>query len=160
MGKLRVIQWNTGKVGKHSTRAIIDDPRLKLVGMFAQRHLRVSRFQHRLQHLLNLGCTLLAHRLLLLLQRHHQLAQFLGQAATVSARTGTDGVVRFDATGRADAAALRAALRDSVLKLSPRHLLGSPVMAVVFAGTLLSVLQAYVFALLTSVYINDAENLH
>jgi hypothetical protein len=35
MGKLRVIQWNTGKVGKHSTRAIIDDPRLKLVGMFA-----------------------------------------------------------------------------------------------------------------------------
>ncbi len=35
-------------------------------------------------------------------------AQFLGQAATVSARTGTDGVVRFDATGRADAAAVRA----------------------------------------------------
>lgn len=42
--------------------------------------------------------------------------------------------------GLFDAAALRAALRDSVLKLSPRHLLGSPVMAVVFAGTLLSAL--------------------
>ena len=35
MGKLRVIQWNTGKVGKHSTRAILDDPRLKLVGLYA-----------------------------------------------------------------------------------------------------------------------------
>ncbi|WP_045728564.1 MULTISPECIES: potassium-transporting ATPase subunit KdpB [unclassified Xanthomonas] len=43
-------------------------------------------------------------------------------------------------SGLFDAAALRAALRDSVLKLSPRHLLGSPVMAVVFAGTLLSAL--------------------
>ncbi|MGH8030994.1 MAG: potassium-transporting ATPase subunit KdpB [Luteimonas sp.] len=37
-----------------------------------------------------------------------------------------------------DGAALRSALRDSVLKLSPRHLLKSPVMAVVFVGTLLS----------------------
>ncbi|MDR6842640.1 potassium-transporting ATPase subunit KdpB [Pseudoxanthomonas sacheonensis] len=37
-----------------------------------------------------------------------------------------------------DAAALRSALRDSFLKLSPRHLLRSPVMAIVMAGTLLS----------------------
>ena len=37
-----------------------------------------------------------------------------------------------------DAAALRSALRDSFLKLSPRHLLKSPVMAIVMAGTLLS----------------------
>ena len=35
-------------------------------------------------------------------------AQFLGQAAKVSAKTGADGVVRFEAAGRADAAALRA----------------------------------------------------
>jgi K+-transporting ATPase ATPase B chain len=42
--------------------------------------------------------------------------------------------------GLLDGPALRAALRASVLKLSPRHLLGSPVMAVVFAGTLLSAL--------------------
>ena len=35
MGKLRVIQWNTGKVGKHATRAILDDPRLNLVGLYA-----------------------------------------------------------------------------------------------------------------------------
>ncbi|WP_369934151.1 potassium-transporting ATPase subunit KdpB [Xanthomonas tesorieronis] len=42
--------------------------------------------------------------------------------------------------GLLDGPALRAALRASVLKLSPRHLLGSPVMAVVFAGTVLSAL--------------------
>lgn len=35
MDKLRVIQWNTGKVGKLSLRAILDDPRLELVGVFA-----------------------------------------------------------------------------------------------------------------------------
>ncbi len=35
-------------------------------------------------------------------------AQFLGHTAKLSARTGTDGVVRFDAVGRADAAAVRA----------------------------------------------------
>ena len=35
MKTLRVIQWTTGKVGKHSTRAIIDDPRLELVGLYA-----------------------------------------------------------------------------------------------------------------------------
>ncbi len=35
MQKLRVIQWTTGKVGKLATRAILDDPRLELVGMFA-----------------------------------------------------------------------------------------------------------------------------
>ena len=35
MAKLRVVQWTTGKVGKLATRAILDDPRLKLVGMFA-----------------------------------------------------------------------------------------------------------------------------
>ena len=35
MEKLRVIQWTTGKVGKLATRAILDDPRLELVGLFA-----------------------------------------------------------------------------------------------------------------------------
>jgi len=35
MSKLRVIQWTTGKVGKHAARAIIDDPRLELVGLYA-----------------------------------------------------------------------------------------------------------------------------
>lgn len=35
MEKLRVIQWNTGKVGKLSLRAILDDPRLELAGVFA-----------------------------------------------------------------------------------------------------------------------------
>jgi hypothetical protein len=33
--KLRVIQWNTGKVGKHCVRAVLDDPRLELVGAYA-----------------------------------------------------------------------------------------------------------------------------
>lgn len=35
MKKLRVIQWTTGKVGKHALRAILDDPRLELVGCYA-----------------------------------------------------------------------------------------------------------------------------
>jgi hypothetical protein len=35
MNKLRVIQWTTGKVGKLSTRGILDDPRLELVGVYA-----------------------------------------------------------------------------------------------------------------------------
>lgn len=35
METLRVIQWTTGKVGKLSTRGILDDPRLDLVGVFA-----------------------------------------------------------------------------------------------------------------------------
>ena len=35
MQKLRVIQWTTGKVGKMSLRAILDDPRLELVGVYA-----------------------------------------------------------------------------------------------------------------------------
>ena len=35
-------------------------------------------------------------------------------------------------------AAVRRALRDAVIKLSPRHLLHSPVMAVVMAGTVVS----------------------
>jgi hypothetical protein len=35
MEKLRVIQWTTGKVGKLSLRAVIDDPRLDLVGVYA-----------------------------------------------------------------------------------------------------------------------------
>ncbi|HVJ38639.1 MAG TPA: potassium-transporting ATPase subunit KdpB [Stenotrophomonas sp.] len=39
-----------------------------------------------------------------------------------------------------DAATLRAALRDAFLKLSPRHLWHSPVMAVVMVGTLLAAL--------------------
>lgn len=37
-----------------------------------------------------------------------------------------------------DAAGWRRALRDAVIKLSPRHLLHSPVMAVVMAGTVVS----------------------
>ena len=35
MDKLRVIQWTTGKVGKMALRAILDDPRLELVGVYA-----------------------------------------------------------------------------------------------------------------------------
>lgn len=35
MQKLRVIQWATGKVGKLSLRAILDDPRLELAGVYA-----------------------------------------------------------------------------------------------------------------------------
>ena len=35
MEKLRVIQWATGKVGKLAARAILDDPRLELVGVYA-----------------------------------------------------------------------------------------------------------------------------
>jgi len=34
MNKLRVIQWTTGKVGTLSTRGILDDPRLELVGVY------------------------------------------------------------------------------------------------------------------------------
>ncbi|MET0290361.1 MAG: potassium-transporting ATPase subunit B, partial [Pseudoxanthomonas sp.] len=37
-----------------------------------------------------------------------------------------------------DAQIVRAALRDAVLKLTPRHLVRSPVMAIVMAGTLVS----------------------
>lgn len=35
MKKLRVIQWTTGKVGQFSLRAILDDPRLELAGVYA-----------------------------------------------------------------------------------------------------------------------------
>lgn len=35
MARLRVIQWGTGKVGKYALRAILDDPRLALVGVYA-----------------------------------------------------------------------------------------------------------------------------
>jgi hypothetical protein len=35
MQPLRVIQWTTGKVGKLCVRAVLDDPRLKLVGVYA-----------------------------------------------------------------------------------------------------------------------------
>lgn len=35
MERLRVIQWNTGNVGKLTTKAILDDPRLELVGLYA-----------------------------------------------------------------------------------------------------------------------------
>lgn len=35
MDKLRVIQWTTGKVGKLAMRAVLDDPRLELAGVFA-----------------------------------------------------------------------------------------------------------------------------
>ena len=33
--KLRIIQWTTGKVGRLSLRAILDDPRLELAGVYA-----------------------------------------------------------------------------------------------------------------------------
>ncbi len=45
---------------------------------------------------------------------------------------------RRDHPALVDSAALRSALRDSFLKLSPRALVKSPVMAVVFGGTLLA----------------------
>src|SRR6516165_2679099 len=35
MEKLRVIQWTTGKVGRMALRAILDDPRLELAGVYA-----------------------------------------------------------------------------------------------------------------------------
>jgi hypothetical protein len=35
MEKLRVVQWNTGKVGKLAMRAILDNPTLELVGVYA-----------------------------------------------------------------------------------------------------------------------------
>jgi len=35
MDKLRVIQWTTGKVGKLAMRAVLDDPRMELVGCYA-----------------------------------------------------------------------------------------------------------------------------
>lgn len=35
MNTLRVIQWTTGKVGHHALRAILDDPRLELAGVYA-----------------------------------------------------------------------------------------------------------------------------
>ena len=44
------------------------------------------------------------------------------------------------APGLIDAAAMRSALRDSFRKLSPRHLVKSPVMAIVLLGTALSAL--------------------
>lgn len=43
MEKLRVIQWNTGKVGKHTMRAVLDDPRLELVGVFAHSSDKVGK---------------------------------------------------------------------------------------------------------------------
>jgi hypothetical protein len=35
MEKLRVVQWNTGKVGKLAMRAVLDNPTLELVGVYA-----------------------------------------------------------------------------------------------------------------------------
>ena len=35
MSRLRVVQWNTGKVGKLATRAILDNPTMELVGVYA-----------------------------------------------------------------------------------------------------------------------------
>lgn len=43
MQRLRVIQWTTGKVGKYSLRAILDDPRLELVGLYAYSADKVGR---------------------------------------------------------------------------------------------------------------------
>jgi hypothetical protein len=42
MSKLRVIQWATGKVGRLSLRAILDDPRLELVGVYAHSPAKVG----------------------------------------------------------------------------------------------------------------------
>ena len=42
-------------------------------------------------------------------------AQFLGSSARVSAKTGADGVVRFEATGRAEASAVRARYTQPLL---------------------------------------------
>lgn len=35
MDRLRVVQWTTGKVGKCALRAILDDPRMELAGLYA-----------------------------------------------------------------------------------------------------------------------------
>ena len=35
MAAIRVIQWTTGKVGRHSLKAIIEDPRFEVVGLYA-----------------------------------------------------------------------------------------------------------------------------
>lgn len=43
MKRLRVIQWTTGKVGKYSLRAILDNPRLELVGVYAHSPDKVGR---------------------------------------------------------------------------------------------------------------------
>ena len=43
MEKLRVIQWNTGKVGKLSLRGVLDDPRLELAGVFAHSDAKVGK---------------------------------------------------------------------------------------------------------------------
>jgi len=48
MSTLSVIQWNTGRVGKYSLRAILDDPRLKLVGVYAHSPDKVGRACHTL----------------------------------------------------------------------------------------------------------------
>jgi hypothetical protein len=40
---IRVIQWTSGKVGSHALRAILDDPRLKLVGLYAHSPDKVGR---------------------------------------------------------------------------------------------------------------------
>ena len=41
--RLRVVQWTTGIVGSAALRAIIDDPRLQLVGVFAHSSDKVGR---------------------------------------------------------------------------------------------------------------------
>lgn len=43
MAKLRVIQWNTGKVGKLATRAILDNPGLELAGVFAHSDTKIGQ---------------------------------------------------------------------------------------------------------------------
>ena len=35
MTAIKVIQWNTGKVGRHALKALIEDPRFELVGLYA-----------------------------------------------------------------------------------------------------------------------------
>ncbi|WP_022673853.1 hypothetical protein [Novosphingopyxis baekryungensis] len=43
MTVLRIVQWTTGKVGMQALRAIMDDPRLELVGLFAHSAGKVGR---------------------------------------------------------------------------------------------------------------------
>lgn len=54
--------------------------------------------------------------------------------------TSHDTTSRREAPTALDAIALRAAVRDAFLKLAPRHIVRSPVMAIVLGGTLLAAL--------------------
>lgn len=43
MGRLRVVQWTTGRVGTKALEAILDDDRLELVGLYAHSHDKAGR---------------------------------------------------------------------------------------------------------------------